>query len=447
MKQQCVLYISRNKHELLVFNQPNPRWSQVQVVKGALEVGETPLQAATRILQSETGLKLEYPIMLESQNWEFSWEGELSAELVHYVGIQVPNQTPDAWEFSGSSNEFDQPRTYQHRFVKLENLKLEWEMGVALPKFLEMLAAQSEINPISEMIGQEIFSWQGDTHLEPCAYPISRDRVICYITRNRKELLVFEHEVQYADSGIQVVAGGIDAGETVEQTAIRETLEESGLVLSNPICLGNTVMHQFSSSDQYQRWHFVWLEVGIDTPDSWAHTVTSGSGDEGMIFFQRFVPLEQHSLNWKMDAMIPRLIQVLKCRNVSVNYITRKNEILILEGHPWGGIQVVAGGIDNGETPEQAAIREALEEAGLTLESPRFLGIQEWHGKSGDTEFHEFRHYYQFEITDPRDFWEHTVSAGETDVGFVFTHKFVKLERAKLDFELDWFLENLKVMT
>ena len=446
VKQHCVLYISRNKHELLVFNQPDSRWSKTQVVKGALEFGETPLQAATRILQSETGLKLEYPILLESSEWSFSWEGELSAELVHYVGMQVPSQTPDAWEFSGSSNEFDQPRTYQHKFVKLEDAKLEWEMAVGLPKFLEVLAAQGDIYPITEVKRQEIFSWSGETPLEPCSYPITRDRVVCYVTRGRKEILVFEHEAKNADAGIQVVAGGIDAGETVNQAALRELLEESGLALLNPIPLGNAVMKRFMKKigDDYQRWHFVWLEAGIQTPDSWAYTVSSGELDEGMIFFHRFVSLEHHALNWQMDIMIPRLLELLKCRSVAVNYITRKNEILILEGHPWGGIQVVAGGVDDTETPEQAAIREALEEAGLRLEQPKFLGTQEWHGKSGEKEFHEFRHYYQFEITDPRDSWEHVVGAGEADVGYKFKHKFVKLEDAKLDYELDRFLAELK---
>ena len=446
MKQQCVLYISRNKHELLVFDQANLCWSQTQVIKGVLENVETPLQAATRILQSETGLTLQQPVLLESREWSFSWEGKTNTELVHYVWLQAPLEIPDAWEFSGSSNEFDQPRRYQHKFVKLEDVKLEWEMAVGLPKFLEVLAAQSAIYPITEVKRQEIFSWSGETLLEPRAYPITRDRVVCYVTRGRNEILVFEHEAKDADAGIQVVAGGVDAGETVNQAALRELLEESGLALSNPTPLGNAVMKCFiqNKGDNYQRWHFVWLEAGIQTPDSWAHTVSSGELDEGLIFSHRFVSLEQHALSWQMDIMIPRLLEILKCRNVAVNYITRKDEILILEGHPWGGIQVVAGGIDDGETPEQAAIREALEEAGLTLEQPKFLGIQEWHGKNGAKEFHEFRHYYQFEITDARDFWEHTVSAGEVDVGYVFKHKFVKLEDAKLDYGLDIFLAELK---
>jgi 8-oxo-dGTP diphosphatase len=307
--------------------------------------------------------------------------------------------------------------------------------------FLYPEVAMNEINPITEIMRQELYSWHGETQLEPCEYPISRDRVVCYITRNRREILVFEHEPKYSDAGVQVVAGGIETGESLERAAAREALEESGLALLNPISLGNTVMHRFMDKigDDYQRWHFVWLEAN-HAPGAWQHTVSGGEDDTGLIFFQRFVPLEHHGLDFKMDAMIPRLLELLKCRSVSVNYITRNTEILILEGHPWGGIQVVAGGIDDDETPAQAAIREALEEAGLKLKHPKFLGTQEWHGKK----FHEFRYYYKFSVTEPRDSWEHVVSAGAVDAGYLFKHKFVKLEEAYLDYELDVFLGKLK---
>jgi 8-oxo-dGTP pyrophosphatase MutT (NUDIX family) len=307
----------------------------------------------------------------------------------------------------------------------------------------------NEKNPITEISRQEFFSWNDETKLQPCEYPISRERVVCYVTRNRQKILIFEHEPKFADAGIQVIAGGIEPSETVEQAAIRELLEESGLSLSNPILLGNTVIHRFMENigDDYQRWHFVWLEAEIGTPDSWQHAVSGGEDDTGMIFFQRFVPLEHHALNWQMDAMIPRLQKLLKCRDVAVNYITRQNELLILEGHPWGGIQVTAGGVDDGETPAQAAIREAFEEARLTLEQPKYLGTQEWHWQGNKTDFHEFRYYFQFEVTEARDCWEHTVSAGEVDVGYVFKHKFVKLEEANLDYGLDRFLTALKGVT
>ena len=54
--------------------------------------------------------------------------------------------------------------------------------------------------------------------------------------------------------------------------------------------------------------------------------------------------------------------------------------------HPLAGTQLVKGAIEHGETPQQAAIRELFEEAGLTASAIAVLGSvqmsepkQEWH--------------------------------------------------------------------
>ena len=44
-----------------------------------------------------------------------------------------------------------------------------------------------------------------------------------------------------------------------------------------------------------------------------------------------------------MDALIPRLRERLSCQDVAVCYITRGHEVLVFDGHPGGGVQVVAG--------------------------------------------------------------------------------------------------------
>lgn len=63
-------------------------------------------------------------------------------------------------------------------------------------------------------------------------------------------------------------------------------------------------------------------------------------------------------------------------------FITRaspRGEELLLFEHPYAGIQVPAGTMEEGEMPEQAAVREAYEETGLAgLAVDRYLGVQEY---------------------------------------------------------------------
>ncbi len=415
MKQQRVLYISKNK-QLLVFEQSNPRWSTMQVIKGALEPSETPLQAASRILQLETGLTLPHPVVLESQVWEFSWEGETNAELVHYIWFQAPPETPSAWTIDGSSNEFDQPRTYQHKFVPLEDIKLEWEMAVGLPKLLEALTA--------------------------------RTRVLAYITRNRAEILVFKHDDIYPDGGVQVLGGGLEENETLELGVMREILEETGLSLTGtPAFLGARVRQSAQYGPQFE--HYFWLEVDPSTSDAWTHNVSAGELDSGMNFHHEFVPLEQPGIDWEMDWFLPQLKKRMASRERVVCYITRNREELLVFDHNDPHItpetQVVAGGIDDGETLTQAATREVLEESGLKLNNPIFLGselIQSPPGFTGNTN-PQLWHYFWFETTDPRDAWNHTVTGGG-EAGEVYQQQFVKLENVKLAWKLDLMLERLK---
>ena len=56
-----------------------------------------------------------------------------------------------------------------------------------------------------------------------------KDKVLCYVVRDGR-LLVFRHtDYSYEEVGIQVPAGGVRAGETPEDAALREASEETGL--------------------------------------------------------------------------------------------------------------------------------------------------------------------------------------------------------------------------
>lgn len=137
-----------------------------------------------------------------------------------------------------------------------------------------------------------------------------RQRVLIYITRRADELLVFEHPPLYSDAGIQVPAGGVDAGETPDQTAVRETREETGLLLSSPVHLES---YHWTRAGESQLWHYYWLQTPHDTPDEWSHTVTAGEDDAGMAFACAFVALDQPNLvpNFHYEEALPKLKTLL----------------------------------------------------------------------------------------------------------------------------------------
>ena len=80
-------------------------------------------------------------------------------------------------------------------------------------------------------------------------------------------------------------------------------------------------------------------------------------------------------------------------------YITKGDRLLVFAhpNHPNAGIQVPGGTLEEGETPEEGALREAQEETGLNdLSVVSFLGEHgvdiagfEWHGAPGGNDAYE----------------------------------------------------------
>lgn len=94
-----------------------------------------------------------------------------------------------------------------------------------------------------------------------------------------------------------------------------------------------------------------------------------------------------------------------------VAYITRGDRLLVFS-QPNGveaGIQIPAGTMESGETPEEAVLREAYEETGLSnLEIVSFLGERDLDQRPyGKNEIH---HRYFFHLRCPKDTpeqWRH----------------------------------------
>ncbi len=139
-----------------------------------------------------------------------------------------------------------------------------------------------------------------------------RRRVICYITRNRQDILVFEHDDPGLDADVQVVAGGIDAGETPEQAALRETWEEAGLKIEKAVFLGELKRQTSDHVYKFQHWFFFWLEAPPSTPDAWSHTVSAGEDDAGMVYNQCFVEIKNAKTNFREMEMFEQLKQKIR---------------------------------------------------------------------------------------------------------------------------------------
>ncbi|MGH2547860.1 MAG: NUDIX hydrolase [Thermomicrobiales bacterium] len=94
-----------------------------------------------------------------------------------------------------------------------------------------------------------------------------------------------------------------------------------------------------------------------------------------------------------------------------VAYVTRDDQLLVFS-QPNGteaGIQVPAGTMEPGETPEVAVLREAFEETGLAgLEIVSFLGERQIETRrNGKLELHH-RYFFHLRCTHPApEQWEH----------------------------------------
>ncbi len=120
--------------------------------------------------------------------------------------------------------------------------------------------------------------------------------------------------------------------------------------------------------------------------------------------------------------------------------VTRHEDQLVLEhtaDHADAGVQVPAGGVDPGESPAAAAVRELHEETGLTTRVPAaYLQSRWWPHADAPS---RIRHYYW--VTAPPDTptaWSHVVTAGEADEGMTFHLSFRPLTEPGLTPGYGW---------
>ncbi|MFC6590628.1 NUDIX domain-containing protein [Deinococcus lacus] len=127
-----------------------------------------------------------------------------------------------------------------------------------------------------------------------------REKVVCFVVQGEK-LLVFDH-IPDGGAGVQVVAGGIEAGELPETAAVRELWEESGLSLSGPRFLCS-YLWEAQLPDRFTRQvcHAYAFAAPDHLPENWQHHA------DGHLFSFRWADLQAPGLDWEMDAALPLL--------------------------------------------------------------------------------------------------------------------------------------------
>ncbi len=448
LRQRAVAYITRAT-ELLVFDHDAAYpTAGTQVPAGGLEDGETPMMAAVREAFEETGLEgLHSRAYLGSglyqngllrQIWHFCWL-EITAFTRRGEALLAPNSIlPDVWQHRAEEGPNGDGYIFHHRFELLETVVMHYDMDALLP---------------------ELWAAMGFTVIE---------KAVCFVTRAANELLVF---TGHNDGGVQVPRGTLEPGESAVTAGKRELFEESGLQIDHAVSLrrsafqlARAVRDKYPPDHPKQRqvwlYHHFHFIAPPSTPDAWTHRVSAGPSDAGRLYQYSFQPLETvelaHEMGVGLQALLPSSSRT-PLRPCVICYVTREKpaeggerradnlELLVFTGHPWGGVQVVAGGIDVGETALEAAQRELLEESGLRLEDGTYLGQHDYFVRLEELEAHEARQCYHFHVSQELpDTWVHTVSSGEADKGLEYQFYWVRMKEAKLDWELGVFLPLLE---
>ena len=281
---------------------------------------------------------------------------------------------------------------------------------------------------------EQMVTWSTGTMRLTC-YLIDRTPPRRYVTSVRAVVTSGDHVLVVQDPNHRhIMPGGrLEPHETPEDALQREVLETTGwsLAYSRPI----GVLH-FTPIDP--------------VPEGWSYShpdclqiVYAGSpgayhpklkGVDGLELGSGFVSVAD-ARRLPLDAgqqvfLYTALGQSLRVVEKVVAYITRDDHLLVFRHvDSEAGIQVPAGTLEPGESPNDGVIREAQEETGLDhLEVCRFLGSRDYDMLPyGRAELHR-RYYYHLECTsDAPSVWRHFESGGGTSEGIEFELYWVML--------------------
>jgi ADP-ribose pyrophosphatase YjhB (NUDIX family) len=202
-----------------------------------------------------------------------------------------------------------------------------------------------------------------------------------------------------------VPGGGIEEGEAVEETAVREVKEETGLEVEFVRRLGVV-----------EAAHYVEARPAGSTRDTWEH--------EDVVC--RWLPVSPDVEVWGLRGMF---IQALVRKRV-VGYVTRGRELLVIDhkGMPDVPTQVPAGRVDSHESLEDGLRREVAEETGVSVRVARELAGPEEFARLYGPGAHESHAFHAIAEPGGPDEWEHPVTGSGMDAGLVYVCRWVLLD-------------------
>lgn len=137
-----------------------------------------------------------------------------------------------------------------------------------------------------------------------------RERVSVYVTRERDgrtELLVFDHQGM-PGANTQVPTGRVDAHESLEEGALREVEEETGLRVEIRGVLAGPDEHDLVHGVDAHKTTAFHATAATGGPASWAHGVSGTGMDVGLVYECRWVPIDECPPLWgRPDPLVEKL--------------------------------------------------------------------------------------------------------------------------------------------
>lgn len=242
---------------------------------------------------------------------------------------------------------------------------------------------------------------------------IDRDMTFM-VLRDKDRILFGTKKCGFGKGKIVGIGGKVDAGETVEEAAVRETEEEIGVKVTEFQKLGEIVFDNLSYKDSHEcnKMHiFVatkWEGEPIETDEIepiwiptreipyerfwednqyWMPYVLIGDFVQGYFLFDDQNRVKSHWVepvsNFVIDEFIDsqfKLPALDDVSNFNARYAARavliddQKRVALLNAKNRGYYKLPGGGIDDGELVREALEREAIEETGYKIEIIENLG-------------------------------------------------------------------------